>query len=153
MVKVHESTLRKRLNEFGQTSASQLTVEEFLTADLDAITEEIDPPCYKAASKKDQELLDRMGEMTSIDKEIRQLEKKIEKELEERRSLMKSPFGKMSSASSADSLDSSSSSSSSGSDVEEGKSKEVEDLQKFLQAETMGMIEECLDTGHEKLDR
>lgn len=152
VVKVHESTLRKRLNEFGQTSASQLTVEEFLTADLDAMTEEMDPPCYKAARKKDQEVLDRMGEMTAIDKEIRLLEKKIEKELVERRSLMKSPFGKMSSTSSVDSLDSSSSSSSSGSDVEEGKCKEVEDLQKFLQAETMGMIEECLDTGHEKLD-
>jgi len=151
VVKVHESTLRKRLNEFGQTSASQLTLEEFLTADLDAMTEEMDPPCYKAARKKDQEVLDRMGEMTAIDKEIRQLEKKIEKELEERRSQMKSPFGKLSS-SSADSLDSSRSSSSSGSDVEEGKDKEVEDLQKFLQAETMGMIEECLETGHEKFD-
>jgi len=149
VVKVHESTLRKRLNEFGQTSASQLTLEEFLTADLDAMTEEMDPPCYKAARKKDQEVLDRMGEMTAIDREIRQLEKKIEKELEERRSMMKSPFGKMSSV---DSLDSSSSSSSSGSDVEEGKCKDVEDLQKFLQAETMGMIEECLETGHEKLD-
>ena len=33
--KVHESTLRKRLNEFGQTSASQLTLEEFLAAEKD----------------------------------------------------------------------------------------------------------------------
>ena len=68
------------------------------------------------------------------------MEKKIEKELEERRSLVKSPFGKMFSTKCVGSLDSSSSSSSSGSDVEEGKCKEVEDLQKFLQAETMGVI-------------
>ena len=65
-MKVHESTLRKRLNEFGQTSASQLTVEEFLTADLDAMTEEMDPPCYKAARKKDQEVLDRMTHITPL---------------------------------------------------------------------------------------
>ena len=51
-------------------------------------------------------------------------------------------------------LDSSSSSSSSASDVEEGKCKEVEDLQKFLQAETtMGMIKEWLKSGHKELDR
>ena len=138
-MKVHESTLRKRLNEFGQTSASQLTLEEFLIADLDAMTEEMDPPYYKAARKKDQEVLD---------KEVRQLEKKIERELEERRSLRKRHFGKISSISSVDSLDSTSSSSSSGSDLEEGEWKEVEDLQKFLQAETMGIIEECLESGH-----
>ena len=35
VVKVHESTLRKRLNEFGETPASQLTLEEFMTVDLD----------------------------------------------------------------------------------------------------------------------
>jgi hypothetical protein len=56
-MKVHKSTLRKRLNEFGQTSASQLTLEEFLTAELDAMTEEMDPPCFKAARKKYQEVL------------------------------------------------------------------------------------------------
>ena len=91
--------------------------------------------------------------MTSIDKEIRQLEKPIEQKLDEWSFLVKSPFGKMSSTKFVGFLNSSSSSSSSGSDVEEGKCKEVEDLQKFLQAETMGMIEQCLETGHEKLDR
>ena len=44
VVKVHESTLRKRLVEFGETSSSQLTVEEFMNVDLDAMTEEMDPP-------------------------------------------------------------------------------------------------------------
>ena len=57
MVKVHESTLRKRLVEFGETSSSQLTVEEFMNVDLDAMTEEMDPPSFKAARKKDRELI------------------------------------------------------------------------------------------------
>jgi hypothetical protein len=94
-----------------------------------------------------------LEEMTSIDKEIRQLEKPIEKKLDERSSLVKSPFGKMSSTKFVGFLNSSSSSSSSGSDVEEWKCKEVEDLQKFLLNETMGMIEECLKTGPKKFDR
>ncbi len=37
---VHESTLRKRLSEFGETPASQLTLDEFMSVDLDAMTEE-----------------------------------------------------------------------------------------------------------------
>lgn len=55
VVKVHESTLRKRLNEFGETPASQLTLDEFMNVDLDAMTEEQDPPSFKAARKKDKE--------------------------------------------------------------------------------------------------
>ena len=160
VVKVHESTLRKRLNEFGHTSASQLSLEDFLTTDLDSMTEEMDPPCYKAARKKEQEILDRMGEMSAIDKEISQLEKKIEQELEERRSTMKGPYARMAKESwssqgdSPDSLRSTSrSSSSSSSDVEEEKCKEVEDMQKFLQAETLGMIEDCLEKSPGKLER
>ena len=47
VVKVHESTLRKRLNEFGETPASQLTLDEFTNVDLDAMTEEQDPPSFK----------------------------------------------------------------------------------------------------------
>ena len=40
--------LRKRLNEFGETPASQLTLDEFMNIDLDAMTEEMDPPSFKA---------------------------------------------------------------------------------------------------------
>ena len=61
--------MRKR---FRQTSASYVTLVEFLTADLDAITEKMYPICYKAARKKDQDVLERMVKMTDIDKEIRQ---------------------------------------------------------------------------------
>ena len=41
------------MNEFSQTSASELTLDEFLTVDLDALPE-MDPPCYTAGRKKDQ---------------------------------------------------------------------------------------------------
>ena len=39
--------MRKRLAEFGETPASQLTLEEFMNVDLDAMTEEMDPPSFK----------------------------------------------------------------------------------------------------------
>uniref|UniRef100_A0A3Q2QJL9 Transcription factor TFIIB cyclin-like domain-containing protein n=1 Tax=Fundulus heteroclitus TaxID=8078 RepID=A0A3Q2QJL9_FUNHE len=49
VVKVCETTLRKRLVEFEDTPASQLTVEEFMKVDLD---QECDPPCFIAGLKK-----------------------------------------------------------------------------------------------------
>ena len=58
VVKVHESTLRKRLNEFGETPASQLTLDEFMNVDMDAVTDEQDPPSYKAAREKDRQRLE-----------------------------------------------------------------------------------------------
>ena len=57
VVKVHESTLRKRLNEFGETPVSQLSLDEFANVDLDAMTEEQDPPSFKAARKRDRDRL------------------------------------------------------------------------------------------------
>lgn len=41
IVKIHESTLRKRLIEFGDTPSSMLTLDEFMAVDLEA---EQDPP-------------------------------------------------------------------------------------------------------------
>ncbi|XP_010792715.1 transcription factor IIIB 90 kDa subunit-like [Notothenia coriiceps] len=43
VVKVCESTLRKRLIEFEDTPTSQLTIEEFMKMDLE---QECDPPCF-----------------------------------------------------------------------------------------------------------
>ncbi|RLU16841.1 hypothetical protein DMN91_010909 [Ooceraea biroi] len=57
IVKVHESTLRKRLMEFGDTPSSALTLDEFMTVDLE---EEQDPPAFKAARKKDKERLQKV---------------------------------------------------------------------------------------------
>lgn len=78
IVKVHESTLRKRLIEFGDTPSSALTLEEFMTVDLE---EEQDPPAFKAARKKDRERLQRLN----IDTEINELQAEIDKQLEEHR--------------------------------------------------------------------
>ncbi|XP_043596258.1 transcription factor IIIB 90 kDa subunit isoform X1 [Bombus pyrosoma] len=78
IVKVHESTLRKRLIEFGDTPSSALTLEEFMTVDLE---EEQDPPAFKAARKKDRERLQKLN----IDTEINELQAEIDKQLEEHR--------------------------------------------------------------------
>ncbi|CAD7679462.1 unnamed protein product [Nyctereutes procyonoides] len=49
VVKVCESTLRKRLTEFEDTPTSQLTVDEFMRIDLEG---ECDPPSYTAGQRK-----------------------------------------------------------------------------------------------------
>lgn len=54
IVKIHESTLRKRLTEFAETPSSALTFDEFMSVDLEA---EQDPPAFKAARIKDKERL------------------------------------------------------------------------------------------------
>ncbi|XP_078050839.1 brf RNA polymerase III subunit [Augochlora pura] len=77
IVKVHETTLRKRLIEFGDTPSSALTLEEFMTVDLE---EEQDPPAFKAARKKDRE---RLQKLDNIDTEINELQAEIDKHLED----------------------------------------------------------------------
>ena len=95
VVKVHESTLRKRLNEFGETPASQLTLDEFANVDLDAMTEEQDPPSFKAARRRDRErLLQLEAEGTDLDLEISELEAKIEEELEKMRAKLGGKYAK-----------------------------------------------------------
>ncbi|CAL1527133.1 unnamed protein product [Lymnaea stagnalis] len=49
VVKVCESTVRKRLLEFESTPSAQLTIEEFDNVDLE---EEQDPPCFTEGKKK-----------------------------------------------------------------------------------------------------
>ena len=86
VVKVHESTLRKRLNEFGETPVSQLSLDEFMASDLDAMTEEQDPPSFKAARERDRKRLLQMEmEGKDIDSEIGGVEKMIVDELEKMR--------------------------------------------------------------------
>lgn len=46
-----------RLMEFGDTPSSALTLDEFMTVDLE---EEQDPPAFKAARRKDRERLQRV---------------------------------------------------------------------------------------------
>ncbi|KAK7870265.1 hypothetical protein R5R35_000993 [Gryllus longicercus] len=87
IVKVHESTLRKRLIEFGETPSSRLTLDEFMTVDLE---EEQDPPSFKASRRKDKERLQEMMEEESYAKRFRELQAEIETVLEKRGSKRKS---------------------------------------------------------------
>ena len=149
VVKVHESTLRKRLVEFGETSASQLTVEEFMNVDLDAMTEEMDPPSFKAARKKDRELLDKLRD-EELSKEFSELHEIIEKELEERRTKVKGAYAKFVKETSPEG-GSSGGTSGSGSDTD--SEREMEDTQKFIQEETLNIIGECITgSGSQNLD-
>ena len=137
------------MNEFSKTSASELTLDEFLTVDLDELPE-MDHPCYTSGRRKDQELLDREEKRSTFEREMNKLEEKIEKELEERRVKVKNGRMKISSSSSVEW-----SSSGSDSEIEEVKSKVQGDLENYLAAETMGMLDDCLQiqTTSPKLDR
>ena len=72
------------LTNFPYFCAWQLTLDEFMNVDLDAMTDEMDPPSFKAARRKDKELLERL-QSEDISREFSELEEKIEKELDERR--------------------------------------------------------------------
>jgi len=162
VVKVHESTLRKRLNEFGETPASQLTLDEFMTADLDAMTEEQDPPSFKAARKKDRERLARLDEEEELEKEVTKLEAQIEKELEERKGKLRGPYAKLAReqrcSSSPENTLSDPSSSPAASDSEDKEDEEAVTA-RFLEEETLGgILSQCLEkdssnlTSKEQLD-
>ncbi|XP_023111906.1 transcription factor IIIB 90 kDa subunit isoform X1 [Felis catus] len=72
VVKVCESTLRKRLTEFEDTPTSQLTVDEFMKIDLE---EECDPPSYTAGQRKLR--------LKQVPAALFQLEQVLSKKLEE----------------------------------------------------------------------
>ncbi|XP_042356484.1 LOW QUALITY PROTEIN: transcription factor IIIB 90 kDa subunit-like [Plectropomus leopardus] len=82
VVKVCETTLRKRLTEFEDTPTSQLTIEEFMKIDLD---QECDPPCFtaglikKKVNKLEIELKKRMDD---VEDEIQGYQDEIDAELE-----------------------------------------------------------------------
>lgn len=50
IVNIQDSTLRKRLAEFGDTPSSKLTLDEFMNVDLES---EEDPPAFKRSCKRD----------------------------------------------------------------------------------------------------
>ncbi|XP_076604371.1 BRF1 general transcription factor IIIB subunit a [Chaetodon auriga] len=82
VVKVCESTLRKRLIEFEDTPTSQLTIEEFMKVDLD---QECDPPCFTDGlrKKKMQQLeIELKKKMDDVEDEIQGYQDEIDAELE-----------------------------------------------------------------------
>ena len=92
VVKVCETTIRKRLCEFSETPTSNLTLDEFMTIDLES---EEDPPCFKA-SKRKQKLsqLESEEKLEEIKTKITHLQKLIEIDLEKSRKKLRTPFAK-----------------------------------------------------------
>ncbi|XP_074108064.1 transcription factor IIIB 90 kDa subunit-like [Cotesia typhae] len=91
VVKIHESTLRKRLLEFGDTSASALTLDDFESIDF---AEEEDPPVFKAPRKAEESL--READFMEIGGEFTDLQKEIDKYLtEQQQRSKKRPLGIM----------------------------------------------------------
>ncbi|KAG8449342.1 hypothetical protein GDO86_016115 [Hymenochirus boettgeri] len=85
VVKVCESTLRKRLNEFEDTPTSQLTIDEFMKTDLE---KECDPPSFIAGQKKIrmQQLEKEFAQkLDDVEGEISSYQDEIENELESSR--------------------------------------------------------------------
>ncbi|TKS65108.1 Transcription factor IIIB 90 kDa subunit [Collichthys lucidus] len=82
VVKVCQTTLRKRLTEFEDTPTSQLTIDEFMRVDLE---QECDPPSFIAAQHKakmqqlEQELARKLDD---VEGEISCYKDEIETELE-----------------------------------------------------------------------
>ncbi|XP_054469410.1 LOW QUALITY PROTEIN: transcription factor IIIB 90 kDa subunit-like [Anoplopoma fimbria] len=82
VVKVCETTLRKRLTEFEDTPTSQLTIEEFMKMDL---AEECDPPCFTEGLRKkkfNQLELELKKKMDDVEDEIHGYQDEIDAELE-----------------------------------------------------------------------
>ncbi|XP_056283670.1 BRF1 RNA polymerase III transcription initiation factor subunit b [Pseudoliparis swirei] len=85
VVKVCQTTLRKRLTEFEDTPTSQLTIDEFMKVDLE---QECDPPSFTAGQNKakmqqlEHELARKLDE---VEGEISCYKDEIETELEKSR--------------------------------------------------------------------
>ncbi|NXJ07235.1 TF3B factor, partial [Odontophorus gujanensis] len=96
VVKVCESTLRKRLTEFEYTPTSQLTIDEFMRIDLE---EECDPPSFTAGQKKlkIQQLEKALSKkLEDFEGEISSYQDEIEIELENSRPKAKGVFANLS---------------------------------------------------------
>ncbi|XP_072350352.1 BRF1 general transcription factor IIIB subunit b [Scyliorhinus torazame] len=122
VVKVCESTLRKRLNEFEETPTSQLTIDEFMKIDLE---EECDPPSFTAGKRKirlqqlEQELSKKL---VDFEGEIASYQDEIETELEITRPRYRGAYATYAKG---DALDDGASVTSSGLGEEEGEDEEL----------------------------
>lgn len=137
IVKVHESTLRKRLTEFGETPSSALTLEEFMTVDL---AEEQDPPAFRAARKRELERVQLLLEkQEDLDNELTELQQEIEKHLEERKRKLRGIWAKYDKEEERE---------------EEFAEQENADTQKFITEVTLETIDNCLnDTSEDEVKK
>ncbi|KAK3915697.1 Transcription factor IIIB 90 kDa subunit [Frankliniella fusca] len=129
IVKVHESTLRKRLMEFGETPSSALTLDEFMNVDLE---EEQDPPSFKAARKKDRERLQKLSDEADLDTHLSQLQHEIERQLDERKAKSRSSRSAITLLQDAR-------------DMSSGDCETVE-ADRFASQSTLGVIKDCLSS-------
>lgn len=87
IVQVCETTIRKRLAEFGDTQTGRLTLDEFMTVELES---EDDPPCFKEARKRQKLMLPPLepGEKSQgFEEEISKFQRMIDDKLEECRTV------------------------------------------------------------------
>lgn len=82
VVHCHHATLKKRLLEFKDTSSSMLSIEQFMTVDLE---ETHDPPSYRVACAKDKERIDKFFEANDSEQVIDEVKTAIEKELSKKK--------------------------------------------------------------------
>lgn len=82
VVHCHHATLKKRLLEFKDTPSSLLSIEQFMTVDLE---ETHDPPSYRIARAKDKERIDKFFEANDSGKVIDEVKTAIEKELNKKK--------------------------------------------------------------------
>lgn len=82
VVHCHHATLKKRLLEFKDTPSSMLSIEQFMTVDLE---ETHDPPSYRIARAKDKERIDKFFEANDSEKVIDEVKTAIEKELSKKK--------------------------------------------------------------------
>lgn len=81
VVRLSNTTIRKRLLDFKKTPSGQLTVDEFNTIDLE---EEQDPPCFTEARQKQKQ--QQLDEIEGVDKsalasELEELRREIDERL------------------------------------------------------------------------
>ncbi|KAM7376405.1 hypothetical protein PAMP_006141 [Pampus punctatissimus] len=129
VVKVCESTLRKRLTEFEDTPTSQLTIEEFMKMDLD---QECDPPCFTAGLKKKkvQQLeIELKKKMDDVEDEIQNYQDEIDTELQNSRPKLRGVYAAYAKEDAEDDVDEILSTSSKLADGEELDEEEEEELQ------------------------
>lgn len=140
IVKVHESTVRKRLTEFGNTQSSELTPEEFMREDL---RESEDPPAFKAARRKeDEEKLQKLLEAEeNLKGQFTEMQIEIDRALSDHKTKLRGKYSSV--ASSAPPTPT---------PVCDAPcvNKEAKDAVKFIAESTMESIQECINVSLEE---
>uniref|UniRef100_A0A915PZ37 B-related factor 1 n=1 Tax=Setaria digitata TaxID=48799 RepID=A0A915PZ37_9BILA len=84
VVHISEAVVKKRLDEFGQTPSSTLTIDEFTSVDLEHCE---DPPAFRESRRKAREIQLQKEEeaLKEIELQIPPVEAEVERALEKRR--------------------------------------------------------------------